>query len=176
VAALGVRASDVARNALACAWSATGDECGQRTSRRANIIWHVSEKKIFLKLFKCRIFFRHQGHTGTNMGGRGKGDMKCVAFVALTSFRILPTPFLLVLLPSHPPQHLFRIPRNVFNKTTRSSIPASTRRPCRFLRTPVQVPCLGRRTGRVLERRRRSKSFADARSYRKQSSQCPRSS
>lgn len=37
VAALGAGASDVARNALARAWSATGDERGQRVSRRANI-------------------------------------------------------------------------------------------------------------------------------------------
>lgn len=62
---------------------------------------------------------------------------------------------------------------NVLNKTSRSSLSASSRRPCRLLRTSVKVPCLGRRTGRVLERRRRSKSLADAPSYRTQSSQSP---
>lgn len=89
------------------------------------------------------------------MGTKGRGWPHCESRCTFNSFHISTSVLLVV---RRICESTYRTPRNVFNKIARTSFPASARRICRFLRTSVKVPCLGRCTGRVLERRRRSKS------------------
>ena len=93
--ATAVRASDVARNARACAWTTTGDERGQRTSRRANIISQAKKKKNSKTKNKRATEDKQEQTQEEGVGRRETELASCVAFVALSS------PFYLVLIVHH---------------------------------------------------------------------------